>query len=80
MSVGGHGGGAEQGRDGRERSIEASQSLSLRKKQTTASLVALLDATGARPLIDRAIPMSDARDGFEAMAQGDIFGKVVFTR
>jgi hypothetical protein len=42
VSVGGHGGGAEQGRDGRERSIEASQSLSLRKKQTTASLVALL--------------------------------------
>lgn len=45
-----------------------------------ASLVALLDATGARPLIDRAIPMTDARDGFAAMAQGDIFGKVVFTR
>ena len=45
-----------------------------------ASLVNLLDATGARPLIDRTIPMSDARDGFAAMAAGDIFGKVVFTR
>lgn len=32
VSVGGHGGGAEQGRDGRERSIEASQSLSLSEK------------------------------------------------
>jgi NADPH:quinone reductase-like Zn-dependent oxidoreductase len=45
-----------------------------------ASLVSLLDASGARPLIDRAIPMSDAREGFAAMAEGDIFGKVVFTR
>ena len=45
-----------------------------------ASLVTMLDATGARPLIDRAIPMTDARDGFEAMASGDVFGKIVFTR
>ncbi|MDO9498113.1 MAG: zinc-binding dehydrogenase [Nocardioides sp.] len=45
-----------------------------------ASLVTMLDATGARPLIDRAIPMTEARDGFAAMAGGDIFGKVVFTR
>ncbi|MCY7395545.1 MAG: zinc-binding dehydrogenase [Nocardioides sp.] len=45
-----------------------------------ASLVTLLDATGARPLIDREIPMQQARDGFAAMLQGDVFGKVVFTR
>lgn len=45
-----------------------------------ASLVSLLDASGARPLIDRTIAMSDARDGFAAMAAGDLFGKVVFTR
>jgi NADPH:quinone reductase-like Zn-dependent oxidoreductase len=45
-----------------------------------ASLVNLLDATGARPLIDRVIPMEQARDGFAAMADGDIFGKIVFTR
>ena len=44
-----------------------------------ASLVTMLDATGARPLIDRAIPMTDARDGFAAMLGGDVFGKVVFT-
>ena len=43
-------------------------------------LVPLLDATGARPVIDRAIPMEDARDGFAAMAEGDVFGKIVFTR
>ncbi len=44
-----------------------------------ASLVTMLDATGARPLIDRAIPMTEARDGFAAMADGDVFGKIVFT-
>ena len=45
-----------------------------------AGLVSLLDATGARPVIDREIPMTEARDGFAAMAQGDVFGKIVFTR
>jgi NADPH:quinone reductase-like Zn-dependent oxidoreductase len=45
-----------------------------------ASLVQMLDATGTRPLVDRALPMEDARDGFAAMADGDVFGKVVFTR
>jgi NADPH:quinone reductase-like Zn-dependent oxidoreductase len=45
-----------------------------------ASLVTMLDATGTRPLIDRTLPMADARDGFAAMAGGDLFGKVVFTR
>jgi NADPH:quinone reductase-like Zn-dependent oxidoreductase len=44
-----------------------------------ASLVTLLDASGARPLIDRTLPMDQAKDGFGAMAQGDVFGKVVFT-
>ncbi|MGD9959516.1 zinc-binding dehydrogenase [Nocardioides sp.] len=45
-----------------------------------ASLVQLLDATGARPLIDRVLPMTEAREGFAAMAGGDLFGKIVFTR
>jgi len=45
-----------------------------------ASLVNLLDATGTRPLIDRELPMEQARDGFAAMAGGDVFGKIVFTR
>ncbi len=44
------------------------------------SLVRFLDATGARPLVDRALPMEQAREGFAAMAEGDLFGKVVFTR
>jgi NADPH:quinone reductase-like Zn-dependent oxidoreductase len=45
-----------------------------------ASLVTMMDATGVRPVIDRVLPMEDARQGLEAMAQGDIFGKIVFTR
>jgi NADPH:quinone reductase-like Zn-dependent oxidoreductase len=45
-----------------------------------ASLVNLMDATGVRPLIDRELPMEQARDGFGAMEQGDVFGKIVFTR
>jgi NADPH:quinone reductase-like Zn-dependent oxidoreductase len=45
-----------------------------------ASLVNLMDTAGVRPLIDRELPMQQARDGFAAMAQGDVFGKVVFTR
>jgi NADPH:quinone reductase-like Zn-dependent oxidoreductase len=43
-------------------------------------LVTMLDASGGRPLIDRVLPMTQARDGFAAMAQGDVFGKIVFTR
>jgi len=45
-----------------------------------ASLVSLLDATGTRPLIDSTMPLDRARDGFAAMAEGDVFGKIVFTR
>jgi NADPH:quinone reductase-like Zn-dependent oxidoreductase len=45
-----------------------------------ASLVSLLDATGTSPLIDQTLPMEKARDGFAAMAAGDVFGKIVFTR
>jgi NADPH:quinone reductase-like Zn-dependent oxidoreductase len=45
-----------------------------------ASLVNLLDVSGVRPVIDRVLPMAEARDGFAAMADGDVFGKIVFTR
>ena len=43
-------------------------------------LLDFLDVTGVRPLIDRVLPMADAHAGFAAMAEGDVFGKVVFTR
>ena len=45
-----------------------------------AALVTMLDATGVRPLLDRELPMDRAREGFAVMAEGDVFGKVVFTR
>jgi NADPH:quinone reductase-like Zn-dependent oxidoreductase len=45
-----------------------------------ASLVSLLDASGARPLIDRTVAMTDAHAGFAAMLEGEQFGKIVFTR
>ncbi|CAA9349942.1 MAG: Alcohol dehydrogenase [uncultured Nocardioidaceae bacterium] len=45
-----------------------------------ASLVQLLEATGTRPLVDRVLPMEQARDGFAAMLAGEVFGKVVLTR
>jgi NADPH:quinone reductase-like Zn-dependent oxidoreductase len=45
-----------------------------------ASLAELLDVSGVRPVVDRVLPMEQARDGFAAMAEGDLFGKVVFTR
>jgi NADPH:quinone reductase-like Zn-dependent oxidoreductase len=45
-----------------------------------ASLVNLLDVSGVRPVIDRVLPMTEAREGFAAMAEGDLFGKIVFTR
>ena len=44
------------------------------------SLVNLLDVSGVRPVIDRVIPMAQAKEGFDAMASGEVFGKVVFTR
>jgi NADPH:quinone reductase-like Zn-dependent oxidoreductase len=43
-------------------------------------LVSFLDATGTKPLVDRALPMGDAAEGFAAMNDGDVFGKIVFTR
>jgi NADPH:quinone reductase-like Zn-dependent oxidoreductase len=42
-------------------------------------LVNFLEVTGVRPLIDRVLPLADARTGFAAIAAGDVFGKVVFT-
>jgi len=44
-----------------------------------ARLVAFCEATGVRPVVDRVLPLREARDGFAAMAAGDVFGKIVFT-
>jgi len=44
-----------------------------------ARLVTFCEQTGVRPLIDRTLPMSEAKQGVEAMIKGELFGKVVFT-
>jgi NADPH:quinone reductase-like Zn-dependent oxidoreductase len=43
-------------------------------------LADFLDLTGSAPVIDRTLPMEQARDGIEAIASGDVFGKIVLTR
>jgi len=40
-------------------------------------LMRFLVATGVRPVVDRVLPLKEAADGFAAMEQGDLFGKVV---
>jgi NADPH:quinone reductase-like Zn-dependent oxidoreductase len=42
-------------------------------------LVRYLVDTGVRPVVHATMPLRDARAGFEAMAAGETFGKVVFT-
>ena len=32
-----------------------------------------------RPVIDRTLPLADAREGFAAMLEGSFVGKIVFT-
>ena len=49
-------------------------------RQELASLMTMMDATGVRPVIDRTLPMEQARDALAAMAEGDVFGKIVLTR
>lgn len=42
-------------------------------------LIAFCAQAGVRPVIDATRPLADARAGFEAMAAGDLVGKIVFT-
>jgi NADPH:quinone reductase-like Zn-dependent oxidoreductase len=42
-------------------------------------LVCFCEVTGVRPVIDATLPLTQARDGFAKMAQGELFGKIVFT-
>src|SRR6195952_123417 len=44
-----------------------------------AGLLKLLADTGVRPLIHDVRPLTDARASFEALAKGDVFGKLVLT-
>jgi NADPH:quinone reductase-like Zn-dependent oxidoreductase len=44
-----------------------------------ARLLTFLEQTGVRPVIDRTLPLTEARDGFAALIGGEVFGKIVFT-
>ncbi len=44
-----------------------------------AGLLSFLDNSGVRPVVDKTLPLSQARDGFAAMNDGHVFGKIVFT-
>lgn len=48
-------------------------------REELAALLRFCEVSGVRPVVDRTLPLSEARDGFAAMARGDVFGKVVFT-
>lgn len=46
-------------------------------KQELSDMISFLDATGLRPHIDRTIPLERVGEGLEAMASGDLVGKIV---
>lgn len=46
-------------------------------KEELASLLSFCETTGVRPVIDRVLPLDRAREGFERLAEGDQFGKIV---
>jgi NADPH:quinone reductase-like Zn-dependent oxidoreductase len=48
-------------------------------KDELADMIAFLQATGLRPLIDRELPLEKAGDGLAAMAAGELVGKIVLT-
>ncbi|MGH3321164.1 MAG: zinc-binding dehydrogenase [Streptosporangiaceae bacterium] len=48
-------------------------------REELSRLLTFLDVTGVRPVVHATMPLTDAREGFAAMAHGDVFGKIVFT-
>ncbi|MBB6546343.1 zinc-binding dehydrogenase [Nonomuraea rubra] len=48
-------------------------------REQLGRLAVFLEQTGLRPVVDRVLPLAEARDGFAAMEAGEIFGKIVFT-
>jgi len=44
-----------------------------------SSLMSLLEVSGARPVIDRVLPLAQAPEAIAAMASGDVMGKIVLT-
>jgi NADPH:quinone reductase-like Zn-dependent oxidoreductase len=48
-------------------------------KDELQDLLAFCAVTGVRPVIDSVLPLDRAREGFERLAAGELFGKVVLT-
>ncbi|MEO7753046.1 MAG: zinc-binding dehydrogenase [Terracoccus sp.] len=48
-------------------------------REELGALVRFVTQQQITPVIDTAMPLADARDGFARMVGGDLFGKVVFT-
>jgi NADPH:quinone reductase-like Zn-dependent oxidoreductase len=48
-------------------------------KDELADLLAFCAVTGVRPVIDSVLPLDRAREGFEHLARGEVFGKIVLT-
>ncbi|MET9530510.1 MULTISPECIES: zinc-binding dehydrogenase [unclassified Streptomyces] len=48
-------------------------------KDELEDLLSFCAATGVRPVIDEVLPLDRAREGFEKMASGELFGKIVLT-
>ncbi|MEY3733765.1 MAG: hypothetical protein RL347_1124 [Actinomycetota bacterium] len=48
-------------------------------REELEALISLVDATGVRPTIAATYPLSDARQGFAQLADGDVIGKIVIT-
>ncbi len=46
-------------------------------KTELAGLISFLRATGLRPLVDRVLPLERSAEGLEAMASGELIGKIV---
>jgi NADPH:quinone reductase-like Zn-dependent oxidoreductase len=52
---------------------------SLNTRDELERLARFCAANGIRPAISSTLPLSDARQGFEAMLKGELFGKIAFT-
>jgi NADPH:quinone reductase-like Zn-dependent oxidoreductase len=48
-------------------------------RQELEHLLMFCSRTGVRPVVDRVLPMKQARQGFAALERGEVFGKVVLT-
>jgi NADPH:quinone reductase-like Zn-dependent oxidoreductase len=48
-------------------------------KDELEDLLGFCATTGVRPVIDSVLPMDRAREGFEKLAEGEAFGKIVLT-